>query len=54
MGDLIKQYLAKEEAEYERGNATEHSYRPALKRLIELFGAVHAVIPQWPVQVGET
>lgn len=29
MIEAIKQYLGELEAEYKRGNATEHSYRPA-------------------------
>jgi hypothetical protein len=35
MTDSTKTYLSEIEEEYKRGNATEHSYRPALKKLIE-------------------
>ncbi|MCF7818510.1 MAG: hypothetical protein K9M54_11580 [Kiritimatiellales bacterium] len=33
MIEAIRKYLSEVEAEYRRGNATEHSYRPALKTL---------------------
>ena len=35
MPDLFKNYLAEIESAYKAGNATEHSYRPALKSLLE-------------------
>jgi hypothetical protein len=37
-------YLARIEIDYRRGNATEHTYRPALEELIEtLFHGVDAI-----------
>jgi len=44
MDKAIRQYLSDVEAEYKRGNATEHSYRPALKKLVEATGTtIHTV-----------
>ena len=38
MADIIKDYLKGLEKELQTGNATEHSYRPHLKTLIESLG----------------
>ena len=35
MTQPFKDYLAQIEAAYKAGNATEHTYRPALKTLLE-------------------
>jgi len=37
MADLILEYLKEIEKETSRGMATEHTYRPALKKLVEGF-----------------
>ncbi|MFA5160643.1 MAG: type ISP restriction/modification enzyme [Elusimicrobiales bacterium] len=39
MGQLFKAYLSEIAAAHETGSATEHTYRPALKNLLEAFSA---------------
>lgn len=53
MVEAIRKYLEEVAAEYRRGNATEHSYRPALKRLVESNGkTIHAVNEPRRVECG--
>jgi len=53
MSDVIKSYLAEIEKELKTGRATEHTYRPALKRLIEsLDGRISATNEPKRVECG--
>jgi len=53
MSDVIKSYLAEIEKELKTGKATEHTYRPALKRLIEsLDGRISATNEPKRVECG--
>ena len=53
MIEAVRKYLSDVEAEYRRGNATEHSYRPALKTLLESCGkTIHAVNEPSRVECG--
>lgn len=38
MTNQIQTYLQDVTQIYQKGNATEHTYRPALKKLLESFG----------------
>ena len=49
--DALKTYLAAVQQAYRAGNATEHTYRPALKALVEALGGAGIVATNEPRQV---
>jgi len=53
MSDVIKSYLAQTDREFKTGKATEHTHRPALKKLIEaLDGGIRATNEPKRVECG--
>jgi hypothetical protein len=53
MSDVIKSYLAEIDREFKTGKATEHTHRPALKKLIEaLDGGIRATNEPKRVECG--
>jgi len=49
MTNQIQAYLQDVTQIYQKGNATEHTYRPALKKLLESFGndILAVCLPLW-------
>lgn len=51
-GDAIKSYLSSVSSIFKAGNATEHTYRPALKALIEVLGDTDVIATNEPKRIS--